>query len=150
MRLSPNFTLAELTASQAAARLGLPNDPTPQVTAELRRLCELVLQPLRDELGVPIVVSSGYRSPLVNQAVGGAAASDHMVGRAADIIVPGMTVVQVCRRIAVMGLPFRQLIDEFAAWVHVSIPEAGVEPARQQLSARRAANGRTVYVPANF
>lgn len=152
MKLSDHFTLAEFTLSQAAARLGLDNAPPPEAVAELRRLCETVLQPLRASLGRPIVVSSGYRAPQVNAAVGGAEGSDHLAGRAADIIVPGLTVEQVCARIATLRLPFRQLIDEFgpAGWTHVSIEPPGRAPRRQMLRARRGANGRTEYSAAAF
>lgn len=150
MALSRHFHLDELLVSQTAARRGIDNTPPPEVVDELRRLCGGVLQPLRDSLGMPIVISSGYRSPALNRAVGGASASDHVLGRAADLTVPGMSVAEVCRRIALLRLPYRQLIDEFGAWVHVAIPGSGQLPRREQLTARRAANGGTVYAAATF
>lgn len=152
MRLSRHFTLDELTVSQTAARLGLDNEPPAAAVVELQRLCELVLQPLRDSIGKPVVISSGYRSPEVNRAVGGAVASDHLVGRAADLIVPGVPIRRVCARIAELRLPFRQLIDEFgpSGWVHVAIPARGDTPARQMLAARRGSDGRTQYAQADF
>ena len=70
--LSKNFTLEELVYSDTAKRYGLNNTPTPQVIANLKNLCVNVLQPLRDYLGKPIRVTSGYRSPEVNKRVGGA------------------------------------------------------------------------------
>lgn len=148
MNLSRNFTLAELVHSQTAARRGLDNTPPPEVVAELERLARTVLQPLRDRLARPIVVSSGYRSPAVNRAVGGARESAHLFGRAADITVPGMTSREVCKAIVDGGLPFDQCIDEFGSWCHVAI--AASVPRRQQLEARRAANGRTVYRTVTF
>lgn len=150
MKLTSHFTLDEMLVSQTAARRGITNIPTPDVVEELRRLCELILQPLRDSLDRPVLVSSGYRSPELNRAVGGAKNSCHMFGRAADISVPGMTVYGVCHRIVSLHLPFRQCIDEFNAWVHVSIEPTGQPPRQQMLTARRAANGRTVYAPAAF
>ena len=150
MSLSAHFSLDEMVASQTAARRGIDNTPPPEVVDELRRLCGTVLQPLRDSLGRPIVVSSGYRSPALNRAIGGAAASDHMHGRAADISVPGMPVAELCRRIALLRLPYRQLIDEYSAWCHVAIPAVGQTARREQLTARRAANGGTVYALASF
>lgn len=145
MILSRNFTLSELTVSQTAARKGINNDPPGEAITELRRLCDTVLQPLRDALGSPIVVSSGYRSPLLNRAVGGARESCHVHGRAADIMAPGVPVLQLCKRIVDLGLPYRQLIDEFGAWVHVSIEPVGTTASRQTLTARRGRNGRTIY-----
>lgn len=148
--MTENFTLQEFLASQTAARLGIANVPPPEAVEELRRLCTTVLQPLRDALGRPVIVSSGFRSTKLNRAVRGARESCHMAGRAADISVPGMTVRQVCHRIISLDLPVRQVIDEFGAWVHVSIEPAGIAPRRQMLLARRAANGHTVYTLASF
>jgi len=150
MNLSEHFTLAELTMSQTAARRGISNVPSPEVVDELRKLCVYVLQPLRQYVGMPIVISSGYRSPELNRAVGGAKESDHTFGRAADINVPNMAPRVLCRHIVGMNLPFKQLIDEFGEWVHVSIELSGDAPRRQMLTARRAGNGRTVYAPTQF
>lgn len=144
MSLSPNFTLNELQVSQTAARRGLSNVAPPWAVPELQRLAQTVLQPLRDHLGRPVVVSSGWRSPAVNAAVGGAVNSDHMQGRAADITVPGMTPLEVAQAIRGLNLPFSQLIHEFRAWVHVSIPPVGQAPKRELLTAIRGPGG-TVY-----
>lgn len=138
MKLGKHFTLDELTHSQAAARRGLPNEPDGPAQDNLRSLVANVLDPLREALGRPIVVSSGYRSPRVNKAVGGAASSQHVLGQAADITVPGVTVAQVVAKIRALGLPFDQLIDEFGSWVHVSY---GPRHRRQVLRARRTAAG---------
>lgn len=144
MKLSENFTLQELTVSATGARLGLDNNPPPDAIASLRRLCELVLQPLRDHLGRPVVVLSGYRSLAVNTAVGGAKNSAHMKGRAADIIVPGMTARQVCQTIVGMGLPYKQLIHEYHQWAHVEVTPENQYPARERLTATHTPAG-TVY-----
>ena len=146
LRLSANFELAELQVSQTASRRGLPNVAPPEAVAELQRLVTLILQPLRDRIARPIVVLSGYRSPEVNAAVGGAKNSAHMRGQAADIIVPGMTPLDVCRAIVAWQLPFDQLIYEFGpgGWTHVAVTPAGVSPRREVLTAVKE-GGRTVY-----
>lgn len=138
MKIGKHFTLAELTHSQAAARKGLKNDPDAAALESLQLLVRNVLDPLREALNRPITVSSGYRSPLVNRAVGGASSSQHVLGQAADIVVPGMHVTEVVARIRALGLPFDQLIDEFGSWVHVS---HGPRNRRQTLRARRTSAG---------
>ena len=92
MRLSQNFTLNELTYSDTASRLGIKNLPTQEVIQNLGALVQNVLQPLRDMLGKPITITSGFRNKLLNQKVGGANNSQHLFGQAADIIVYGMKV----------------------------------------------------------
>jgi hypothetical protein len=97
------------------------------------------------------VVSSGYRSPEVNKAIGGSNGSAHMLGLAADITVPGLSVQAVCREIVKLKRPFDQVIDEYSSWVHVAIPAKDKKPRMQQLIARRFGNGgQTVYSTANF
>lgn len=126
-QLTKNFTLRELTESQTATRIGLLNNASPEVYKRLQALAVNVLQPLRDLLKTPIVISSGYRSPEVNRAVGGATNSEHMLGQAADLTVPGKTNIEVARLITTSGIEFNQLILEFYrpydlhyGWVHVS------------------------------
>lgn len=140
MRLSPHFTLAEFTVSQAAARLGLRNTPSPDHIEHMRRLCFNVLEPLRKEIG-PIIITSGFRSVSVNRAVGGSGTSQHVIGQAADIISPTVAPIDVTRTIARMRLPFDQLIEEFGEWTHVSY---GPRNRRQTLQARRV-KGKVVY-----
>lgn len=119
MNLSKNFTLAELTTTST----GLPNDPTGTAIDCLTALATNILQPLRDHLQRPITVTSGYRSPEVNKAVGGKLDSQHGRGEAADIVVPGMAPEAVAQTIIDLRLPYDQVIIERAngkAWVHVS------------------------------
>lgn len=130
-QLSKNFTLSELIQSQSATRLGIDNTPTPQVIINLTNLAKNVLQPLRDLVKQPIVISSGYRSPALNKAIGGAQNSEHMTGCAADLIVPGMSNKTVAE-IIVKHLTFNQLILEFFresepfyGWVHCSYSAQG-------------------------
>lgn len=142
--LSKNFTLAELTVSQAASRNGIDNIPGPAQIAALRLLCEKVLQPIRDHYGKPVVVSSGYRSPKVNRAVGGSPTSQHVAGEAADITVPGVSNYALCDWIH-RNLNYDQLIYEFgeAGWCHVSYSAKRLRNA--ELSAVKRA-GKTVYL----
>lgn len=131
MMLTTHFSLDELTISQNAARLGLDNTPGPEVVANLRRTA-LGLELVRALIGAPIIISSGYRSPLVNKAVGGAAKSQHLTGQAADITAPGFgTPEQLVSAIVSSTIPFDQCILEFGAWCHISFVTD--EPRRQAL-----------------
>jgi hypothetical protein len=118
------------------------------VIDNLQALVDNVLQPLRDALGKPINISSGYRSPDVNKAIGGSATSDHTRGQAADIEVAGMSNKDLAEHIR-DNLKFTQLILEFpsrndpsAGWVHVAYDPKDLKC--QVLTATRV-NGRTVY-----
>ena len=142
MNIGKHFTLAELTHSQAAARKGLKNEPDAVALAHLHHLVVSVLDPLREALGRPIVVSSGYRAPLVNRAVGGASSSQHVLGQAADITVPGMHVTELVARIRALGLPVDQCLEEFGSWVHVSYSH---RHRRQFLRVRRTGAGIVKY-----
>lgn len=137
------FTMGELTFSQTAVRRGISNVPSEQHVANLQALCDNILDPLRERLGRPIRISSGYRSPQLNIAVGGSKTSQHCYGEAADIVVPGMSVDEVVRAIVDSGLPYDQLIHEFGQWTHVSY---GPRNRRQVLSAKHTASG-TKYAP---
>jgi hypothetical protein len=132
VNLSNHFTLDEFTTSQNAARLGLDNNPPPEVIERLKRTA-LGLEMVRALLGAPIHINSGYRSPVVNRAVGGVANSQHVTGEAADIICPGFgTPAEVVRAIvASKGIPFDQCILEFNSWCHISFTDNG--PRRQAL-----------------
>ena len=126
MQLTDHFSVAELTHSTTATRLGLDNTPTPAALASLRQTAQM-LERVRQHLGgVPIIVTSGYRSRPVNSAVGGATSSDHMQGQAADVLAPRYgTPLQIARALAplVDVLGIGQLIYErfgSTSWVHVS------------------------------
>lgn len=121
MKLSTHFTLAEFTTSQEAERRGISNEPSPEDLARLKRTAD-GLEQVRALLGgVPIVISSGYRTPKLNAMVGGARNSQHMTGQAADIIVPGFGPPKVVAD-AIRGseIQYDQLILEFGRWVHIS------------------------------
>lgn len=118
-RLSPNFTLEELTISQTASRLGLDNTPPPEVLEHLKATA-LRLEAVRDFLKRPILISSGYRSQKVNAAVGGVANSAHCQGWAVDFIAPGFgDPFHVCQAIAASKIEFDQCIQE-GTWTHLS------------------------------
>lgn len=122
MNLTDHFTLEELTHSQTAARLGLDNEPPPDVVDALTRTAH-GLEMVRVLLQAPILVSSGYRSPLVNRAVGGAANSQHILGEAADFTAPGFGPPEMIVRAIMRStrpIPYDQLIVEFGRWVHIS------------------------------
>lgn len=131
MNITPNFTIDELTASETAARNGWDNTPSPSELANLTRLADL-LEQVRALLGKPVLVNSAYRSKQVNDAVGSKDTSQHRIGCAADIRVPGMTPKQVVSKIVASGIPFDQIIEEFSAWTHISVPNTIDTPARRQ------------------
>jgi zinc D-Ala-D-Ala carboxypeptidase len=132
VNLSDHFTLDELTVSQTAARLGLDNTPSEDVIAALKRTAH-GLEMVRAYVQAPIIVSSGYRSPLVNRAVGGSPNSQHIKGEAADFTAPGFGQPEMIMRAILRStrpIPFDQLILEFGRWVHISFSQA---PRRQAL-----------------
>lgn len=120
-QLTEHFSLEELTFSETAARLGIDNSPSLAVIRNLQELAE-AMEDIRSVLGEAIHVQSGYRSPQLNKAVGGAKTSAHLEGYACDFTCPGFgSPREVCEAIIGAMLPFDQLIWEFEAWVHYSI-----------------------------
>lgn len=143
--LTPHFSLAELTHSQRAVHLGMRNVPGPDELANLRRLA-LVLEDVRLLLGCPVMVTSGYRSAVVNRAVKGSKSSAHMAGLAADFIAPRYgSPLDVARRLAGEGmLMFDQLIYE-VGWVHLGLAAAHQAPRREVRHAVFKPGRRTAY-----
>ncbi len=121
MQLSEHFSLAELTVSANAVRLGLDNTPPPDILEHLRTVAGQ-MERVRLRLdGNPIKVSSGYRSPEVNRAAGGVKASAHQAGWAVDFTCPDFgDPIAVAERLEHSGITFDQLIHEHGAWVHIS------------------------------
>ncbi len=119
MKLSEHFTLAELTVTNHRS---LDNIPDALALANLNRLA-LFLEQVKDRLGGrAVMITSGYRSAAVNAACGSRDTSQHRLGCAADIRVPGMTPDAVVRAVMASGLAYDQIIREFDAWTHISIP----------------------------
>ncbi len=144
MKLSPHFQLVEMERSQTAARKGIDNGAPPEVVKNLRRLCAILLEPIREELG-PMQISSGYRCPALNKAVGGSARSQHVYGLAADFNVPGKKPLQICRAITRLDVPYDQLIHEFQSWVHISIAATPGAERGMQLTIDRTGTRNGLY-----
>ena len=148
MKLSANFSVGELTRSQTATRKGIDNSPNDEQLANLKALCENVLQPIRDHFGKPVRISSGLRVPELNAAIGGSTTSDHCKGMAADIEIPGVDNKELAEWIG-ENLEFRQLILEFyngepdSGWVHVSYDYSD---NKQQVLTATKQGGKTVYL----
>jgi len=118
-KLSRDFSLAEFLVTAT----GVENVPSSRAIRQLRYLVNSILQPLRDHLGMPIVVSSGYRNQAVNAQVGGVDNSQHLTGNACDISVEGYTPQMLIDVIQGIGLPYDQLIAEDrdgVKWLHLS------------------------------
>jgi len=131
VNLSEHFTLDEMVSSQIATRRRLDNRPDQAALANLRRLAA-VLEEVRALVGGPVIISSGYRSKVVNQAAGGATNSAHLRGLAADITVPGMAPKALAKLIMAGNIMFDQLIYE-GTWVHIGLSEG--KPRREVLTA---------------
>ena len=150
MELSKSFTLNELTKSQEALRLGIDNTPNDEHIENLKILCEKILQPLRDFYGMPVSVSSGYRSAELCNAIGSSSTSQHTRGEAADFEVFGVANKDLSDWI-VNNLNFDQCILEFwnitepnSGWVHCSFSK---KYNRKQYLKAEKVNGKIVYSP---
>ena len=149
MKLTPNFSLSEMTKSDTALRLDMDNTPNAAQVENLKTLCEKILQPVRDHFGKGVKVNSGFRHPQVNAAVGGSTTSDHCKGMAADIEIPGVANGDLAQWI-VDNLEFRQVILEFytpgvpdSGWVHVSF---NPEDNKKQVLTAAKQRGKTIYL----
>lgn len=140
MKLTEHFTLAEFTDSQTALRKGISNMPSEMAIANLHRVAE-VLEQVRALFGKPLVISSGYRSPALNSAVGGASSSAHLTGLAADFTVPGMTPSDTAKAIVKAGIKFDQLIYE-GTWVHLGLSAGAL---RNEVLTAHFGGGSTTY-----
>ena len=129
MNLSPHFTLDELTHTD---HRDLDNTPNESETENLKRLAAF-LEEVKTVLGgKPIMVNSAFRSKAVNDAVGSKDTSQHRIGCAADIRVPGMTPDEVVRAIIASSLGYDQVIREFDRWTHISVPNSSTGAPRKQ------------------
>ena len=153
MKLSEHLDLAEVTRSDSAKRKGISNQPTPEHLENFKKLAENIFEPIRKHFGVPIHISSGYRSNALNKAIGGSSTSQHCTGEAIDIDMDGsangVTNKMVFDYIKA-NLNFDQLIWEFGTkdapdWVHVSYESTGKQ--RKQILRAIKAGGKTTYQP---
>ena len=153
MQLSKNLTLAEVTRSETAKRKGISNMPTPEHIENFKKLAENIFQPIREHFGVPIHISSGYRSKALNTAIGGSLSSQHCQGEAIDIDMDGSSNGITNKMVFDFikdNLIFDQMIWEFGTdknpdWVHVSYESTGKQ--RKQILKAVKTNGKTSYVP---
>lgn len=129
MNLTEHFTVDELTHTDHRE---LDNTPNEAEMANLRRLAQFLEQVKEVLGGKPIMVNSAFRSKAVNDAVGSKDTSQHRIGCAADIRVPGMTPDEVVRAIIASGIGYDQVIREFDRWTHVSIPNLSTGAPRKQ------------------
>jgi len=128
-QLSEHFTLEELTHTDHRE---LSNEPNESETTNLVRLANFLEQVKELLGGKPIMVNSAFRSKAVNDAVGSKDSSQHRVGCAADIRVPGMTPDEVVKAIIASDLPYDQCIREFDRWTHISVPNHPDDKPRKQ------------------
>ena len=125
MNLTEHFTLEELTKSSIADKYKINNMPNATMINELRRLCNDILEPIRQRYGKPIIVTSGYRCPLLNKRVGGAKNSDHRYGSATDLKAKDGNNKElwdiIIQMIKEEKITCRQLINEYnLSWIHIS------------------------------
>lgn len=148
--LSPHFSLKEMTDSPTAVKHGIANIPSPEAVENLRRLCEGTLEPLREKLGLPIVITSGYRCKALNdRIVHHSRRSQHMLGQAADFYVSGLS------RRELLIIAFRLIIEDesidydqlilYPSFIHVSYVSR--EKNRRKII---TANGQGAYCEFNF
>ena len=150
MNLTKNFSLVELTKSQTAERKGIDNTPSTEHQENLKSLCEMILQPIRDHFGQVVSVSSGYRSPELCVAIGSSTKSQHASGCAADFEIFGVSNKELADWID-QNLDYDQLILEYwkesdpnSGWIHCSFNTQG---NRKQYLRAYKENGSTKYEP---
>jgi zinc D-Ala-D-Ala carboxypeptidase len=153
MKLSEHLDLAEVTRSETAKRKGISNEPTPEHLENFKKLAQNIFEPIRKHFGVPIHISSGYRSKALNTAIGGSLTSQHCSGEAIDIDMDGSSngvTNKMVFEFIKANLNFDQLIWEFGTkdapdWVHVSFETTGKQ--RKQILRAIKSGGKTAYQP---
>ena len=150
MKLTKNFSLSEFTRSSTAESMGFSNDPTQEHLLALQALATATLQPIRELVNVPVTITSGYRSTLLNRAIGGVATSQHSKGEACDFQVEGNSkkgLLNIAKKIRDSGIPFDQLIFEDkgrGSWIHISYSRLG-DNRRECLTATFDNDGKASY-----
>jgi hypothetical protein len=149
MQISKHLSLAEVSRSETAKRKGINNTPSGEHLANFKLLAENIFEPIREHFGVPINISSGYRSKELNISIGGSLTSQHCQGEAIDIDMDGSTNGVTNKMVFDFikdNLNFDQLINEFNySWVHVSFDSSGKQ--RKQILNAIKSGGKTSYVP---
>jgi hypothetical protein len=151
MQISKHLSLAEVSRSETAKRKGINNTPSGEHLENFKKLAENIFEPIREHFGVPIHISSGYRSKELNAAVGGSSSSQHCQGEAIDIDMQDTSITNAeIFNFIKDNLNFDQMIWEFGNdtnpdWVHVSYESTGKQ--RKQILKAIKANGKTSYVP---
>lgn len=115
-----NFKMSELIYSNEAIKKNINNTPDIDSLDCMLELIASVLQPIRNAIKKPMIITSGYRSPKLNKIVGGKANSQHLKGQAVDFIINGLEPEYIVKFIQGMGIEFDQLINEYDSWVHIS------------------------------
>jgi zinc D-Ala-D-Ala carboxypeptidase len=155
MRITPHFTLHELTRGGGLERLGIDNLPPRHVLPSIAAVAREILEPVRAHFGArPLHINSGYRCPAYNALIGGVSSSLHVTGEAVDFEIPGVANVEIARAIVALGLPFHELALEFysptdpsAGWVHCAHRLGPRSNDREVLTIKRvatSAGSRTV------
>ena len=151
MKLTENFSLNELTKSQTAERKGIDNTPSTEHQENLKSLCEMILQPIRDHFSRVVTISSGYRSPELCTAIGSKITSQHAKGQAADFEIFGVSNKELADYID-QNLDYDQLILEYwnesdpnSGWVHCSFTDGNNR--KQYLKAYKDEQNKTKYEP---
>ena len=146
MRLSDNFVLSEITRSNTAKRLGIDNGPSKKHLQNIQRIVTNLIQPMRDSIG-PIRISSGYRNPNVNRAIGGSSKSQHCKGEALDLQFWNdgkISNKEIYDWVLRSNVEFDQMINEFDfAWIHISLKKEGNR--KQVLEAYKDEDNDTKY-----
>ena len=146
MKLSKNFTRAEIEHSNTAKRLGIKNEMSQEHLENMQRVIDNLIQPMRDAIG-PIRISSGYRSPQLNKAIGGSSRSQHSKAQALDLQYWSegkMNNKVIYDWILNSGIEFDQMINEFDySWIHISLKSK--ENRSQVLEAYKNEKGKTAY-----
>ena len=120
MQLSEHFKLNEFTKSETAIRKRIDNTPGPAHASNLQKVCEKILEPVRNHFQKPVRINSGYRGPALNSAVGGSSKSQHCNGEAVDFEIDGLANPELAKWVAA-NCDFDQIILEFDAWTHISV-----------------------------
>jgi zinc D-Ala-D-Ala carboxypeptidase len=146
-QLSPHFKLSEMLNSGTGRAKGISNEPTPEVVANLRKLCNEALEPIRAVAG-PLKINSGFRADAINQAVGGSITSAHSYGLAADLNPVKGTWKELMDKVLAAKIPLDQVIFEHT-WVHVGLLHPKTLKQRGDKLSMFKVDGKTVYEPYN-